>query len=64
MVIDGALNLRLEPGLAAAILTEFPDGAVVMVVAGPVDADGIAWYQVVTAENAAGWCDGTYLQPI
>jgi uncharacterized protein YgiM (DUF1202 family) len=64
MVMDGALNLRAEPGLWAPILDEMPDGFVVTVIDGPVDGEGIAWYQVLTPENAVGWCDGTYLQPV
>jgi uncharacterized protein YgiM (DUF1202 family) len=64
MVIDGALNLRVEPSLWAAILTELPDGSVVTVIDGPVESDGIDWYQILTPEDTVGWCDGLYLQPI
>ena len=64
MVAGGPLNLRLEPGLWATILTALPDGYVATIIGGPVDADGIAWYQVATAEGVAGWCDGAVLQPI
>lgn len=64
MVIGGALNLRAEPGLWAAILSEMPEGYAVTVLSGPVDGDGIAWYQVLTSDGQEGWCDGTYLQPI
>ena len=63
-VIDGALNLRVQPGLWAEILTAMPDGYTVTIVDGPVDGDGIAWYQVVSDDGVQGWCDGTYLQPI
>jgi uncharacterized protein YgiM (DUF1202 family) len=61
VVLDGPLNLRAEPGLAAAVLATLPTGEVETVVAGPVDADGLAWYQIVTAQSVAGWCDGSYL---
>jgi hypothetical protein len=64
MVIGGELNLRVEPGLGATILTGLPDGYVAIVQDGPFDADGIAWYQVVTADNVTGWCDGSFLQPV
>ena len=64
MVIDGPLNMRVEPGLWATVLTALPDGYMVTVTAGPADADGIAWYQVVTQDGVAAWCDGTYLQPV
>lgn len=63
MVTGGALNLRGEPGLWANVVTEMPDGAVLTIAGGPADADGIAWYQVVTWDGLVGWCDGSYLQP-
>lgn len=61
VVIDGPLNLREAPGLSAAILATLPLGEVESVMAGPVDADGLVWYQVVTPSDAAGWCDGSSL---
>ena len=64
IVIGGALNLRDGPGLAAAILTALPDGYPLTIAGGPADADGIAWYQVLTPEGTIGWSDGAYLQPI
>ena len=64
MVVDGALNLRAEPGLWAAVLTVLPDGEVVTILDGPASSDGIAWYQVLTLGERTGWCDGTYLQPV
>jgi hypothetical protein len=60
-VAGGPLNVRVEPGLWAAILTALPDGYAVTVLAGPVESDGIAWYQIMTPESVAGWCDGSYL---
>ncbi len=64
VVIGGTLNLRAEPGLWAEVLTEMPDGYLVTVIGGPVDGDGIAWYQLLTPDNLEGWSDGTYLQPV
>jgi uncharacterized protein YgiM (DUF1202 family) len=64
MVINGPLNLRVEPGLWADILTALPDGYAATVVAGPVASDGIAWYQIVTPEGLSAWCDGSFLQPV
>jgi hypothetical protein len=61
-VAGGPLNLRVEPGLWATILTALPDGYAVPVVSGPVEVDGIAWYQIVTPESGEGWCDGSFLQ--
>jgi hypothetical protein len=59
---DGPLNLRAEPSLAAEIVGTLPSGAAETIVAGPAAADGIAWYQVTTADGLSGWCDGAYLQ--
>jgi uncharacterized protein YgiM (DUF1202 family) len=64
IVAGGPLNLRAAPGLAAAIYSTLSDGAAVTVVSGPADADGIAWYEVATADGRDGWCDGSYLQTI
>jgi hypothetical protein len=64
IVSGGPLNLRVEPGLWAEVLTALPDGYPATVLAGPVEGDGIAWYQVATPEGAEGWCDGTYLVPV
>ncbi len=61
-VIAGPLNLRVEPGFWAPVLTALPDGYAATVVAGPVEGEGIAWYQVVTPEGVEGWCDGSFLQ--
>ena len=61
-VIAGPLNLRVEPGLWAPVLTALPDGYAATIVAGPVAGEGIAWYQVVTPEGVEGWCDGAFLQ--
>jgi uncharacterized protein YgiM (DUF1202 family) len=62
IVSSGPLNLHVEPALSATILTALPTGYMVTVSAGPVEGEGIAWYQVVTPEGVAGWCDGSFLQ--
>jgi hypothetical protein len=64
IVTAGPLNLHVEPALWATILTALPAGYAATVNAGPVEGEGIAWYQVVTPEGVAGWCDGSYLQPV
>jgi hypothetical protein len=63
-VSAGPLNLHVEPALWAAILTALPAGYAATVIAGPVEGEGIAWYQVVTPEGVDGWCDGSYLQAL
>jgi N-acetylmuramoyl-L-alanine amidase/Bacterial SH3 domain len=61
-VSAGPLNLHIEPALWATVLTALPTGYTATVIAGPVEGEGIAWYQVVTPEGVEGWCDGSYLQ--
>jgi hypothetical protein len=63
IVVGGALNVRDAPGLGTGIVTALPDGYPVTIIDGPVEVDGIAWYQVTTTEGLAGWCDSSYLQP-
>jgi uncharacterized protein YgiM (DUF1202 family) len=64
VVAAGPLNLHVEPALWAAVLTALPAGYTATVIAGPVEGEGIAWYQVVTPEGVEGWCDGSYLQSL
>jgi hypothetical protein len=64
IVTAGPLNLHVEPALWATVLTALPAGYSATVIAGPVEGEGIAWYQVVTPEGVEGWCDGSYLQPL
>jgi uncharacterized protein YgiM (DUF1202 family) len=61
-VSDGPLNLRVEPALWSTVVTALPTGSTVTIIAGPVEGDGIAWYQVATSEGVEGWCDGSFLQ--
>ena len=60
-VVGGPLNLYVEPGLWANVLTALPDGYPATVIAGPVESEGILWYQVVTPEGVEAWCDGSFL---
>jgi uncharacterized protein YgiM (DUF1202 family) len=63
-VAAGPLNLHVDPGLWATVLTALPEGSMTTVIAGPVEDEGIAWYQVATPEGVEGWCDGSFLQPL
>jgi uncharacterized protein YgiM (DUF1202 family) len=63
-VTAGPLNLHVEPALWATVLTALPAGYMATVLAGPVEDEGIAWYQVATPEGVEGWCDGSFLQPL
>jgi uncharacterized protein YgiM (DUF1202 family) len=64
IVASGPLNLHVEPALWAAVVTALPAGYMATVIAGPVEGEGIAWYQVSTPEGVEGWCDGSYLQTL
>lgn len=55
------LNIRTEPSLAANVALVLQPGTEVLVVDGPVVADGISWWQV-RALNIEGWCAGEYLE--
>jgi uncharacterized protein YgiM (DUF1202 family) len=63
-VAAGPLNIHVEPALWATILTALPAGSMATVIAGPVEGEGIAWYDVATPEGVEGWCDGSYLQSL
>jgi hypothetical protein len=63
-VSAGPLNLHVEPALWATVLTALPVGYMTTVIAGPVEGEGIAWYQVMTPEGVEGWCDGSFLQTL
>jgi hypothetical protein len=58
---DGSnLNLREEPTIDGALIDGLPDGSIVVVLDGPVTADGHDWYELDT-EFGVGWAVGTYL---
>ena len=63
-VANGPLNIHVEPALWATVLTALPAGSMATVIAGPVEGEGIAWYEVATPEGVEGWCDGSYLQTL
>jgi len=58
-----ALNLRIEPGINTAIQVILAPGTEVEVIAGPVERDGLTWWQVRSA-GIEGWCAGEFLQSI
>lgn len=64
MVIAEAdqLNLRASPGQSAesTVLAMLPAGTAVMVLEGPVQADGRAWWRI-RADDKEGWCAGEFL---
>lgn len=56
-----SLNLRVEPALWGTVLTALPGGYQATVVSGPVEGEGITWYEVATPEGVQGWVDGSFL---
>jgi len=54
------LNIRTAPGTGSPIARGTPliTGDYVVILAGPVDADGARWWQVQTADGVVGWIAG------
>jgi hypothetical protein len=54
----GPVNLRQSPGFqnkpAADVITAVPAGQIVVIAGGPVEADGLVWWQVRLGERT-GW---------
>jgi len=60
-VVDPPLRFRTGPGLDADIIEELDAGVELVVVSGPQEADGYAWYQATKADdNTEGWLAGKY----
>lgn len=59
--INDGLALRSEPSSTADIRLFLSANTAVEVLAGPVDVDGYAWWQV-RAANIEGWCAGEFLE--
>lgn len=49
------LNMRAEASINARIVEELPYGTPVSVLAGPIDADGFRWWQVISPTGQTGW---------
>jgi uncharacterized protein YraI len=58
-VIDGPLNVRNGPALAATTIGSYETWASACVMSGPVYADGYDWYQV-DGLGLQGWVAGNY----
>jgi SH3-like domain-containing protein len=53
------LNIRGGPGTGFDFVRGFlVTGEYVAILAGPVEAEGITWWQVQTADGAIGWIAG------
>ncbi len=66
---ESTLRLRASPGLTARVIARIPAGREVVLLEGPVVADGYTWWRVAVGSQS-GWCavttpDGTnFLEPI
>ncbi len=49
------LNLRTEPSLDSAVLTQLQPGDAVTILDGPVEADGYTWWKMSTEDGTEGW---------
>jgi peptidoglycan/xylan/chitin deacetylase (PgdA/CDA1 family) len=56
------LNLRSSPSLTATITTYMASGTRGTVLAGPVWANNVPWYQIRTVAYGTGWASGYYLR--
>lgn len=55
------LNVRAEPSLTSRIVASLPAGAQAVVLSGPVDAEGVLWYELKLAADRSGWASAAYL---
>jgi len=66
---ESTLRLRASPGLTARVIARIPAGREVVLLEGPVVADGYTWWRVAVGSQS-GWCavttpDGTnFLEPL
>jgi hypothetical protein len=52
-----------DPGLQRVKIRAWPDGTKMIVVGGPVAADGYVWTQVIDPRGHVGWIPDRYLIP-
>ncbi len=59
-VLVQELNIRTAPGVNSPIARNLPlfTGEYLVILAGPVDADGARWWQVQTSDGVVGWVAG------
>lgn len=55
----GILNLRDTPSLSGGSFGTVPNGSFVAILAGPVNADDVEWWQVQTSTGQQGWMAGS-----
>jgi hypothetical protein len=55
VITPNGLNVRSSPSLNAGVVDSLFTNEYVVIIAGPVRAGGIIWWQVQTASNLLGW---------
>jgi len=58
---DG-LRLREGPGLNYDKIRTLPEGTLVQIIGGPVEADGHQWFNIIDDLGNEGWCAGDWLE--
>jgi hypothetical protein len=62
--VDQGLSFRKAPGLQAERIRFLPEGAVMRVIGGPAEANGLTWWQLEDPRDGEqGWAAGAYLVP-
>ncbi|MCG8346609.1 MAG: SH3 domain-containing protein [Chloroflexales bacterium] len=52
---QAALLARRDPGLNSPVQARFPEGIQVTIRDGPIEADGLTWWQIEGPEGNGGW---------
>jgi hypothetical protein len=60
---SGGLQVRLQPGPQYPAVASMPDGTILHLIDGPVNAEGYIWWQV-EADGQSGWCADTWLKAV
>lgn len=61
---EQGLSFRKAPGLQAERIRFLPEGAIMRVIGGPQEADGLTWWQLEDPQTGEqGWAAGPYLTP-
>ena len=64
-VQEQQLNVRDNPGINTTVVFRAPDGYTFTVIDGPVQADGLTWWQVQdTSGSPTGWAVTNYLEAV
>ncbi|MGQ9681171.1 MAG: SH3 domain-containing protein [Anaerolineae bacterium] len=56
------LRVRQQPGLDTVTIKVVPDGTILVVVDGPVEASELTWWKIDTQSGTTGWVAGKYLK--